>query len=143
MSLEPDRDGDGILDADDNCVTNPNAEQCDDDDGLGDACDVCPEVADPDQADRDDDGLGDACSDKDADGALDVDDNCELTPNADQADADRDDLGDACDSAPYEGLIAEGGGSCAGGEGGVPLLLLAGLVLLRWRRALARSRSPR
>jgi hypothetical protein len=32
-----------------------------DGDGIGDACDVCPHVADPDQADRDGDGVGDAC----------------------------------------------------------------------------------
>ncbi|MDF1566134.1 MAG: putative metal-binding motif-containing protein [Deltaproteobacteria bacterium] len=30
-------------------------------DGVGDACDVCPGIFDPDQADRDGDGLGDRC----------------------------------------------------------------------------------
>jgi hypothetical protein len=32
-----------------------------DGDGVDDGCDVCPEIADPDQADRDGDGIGDAC----------------------------------------------------------------------------------
>lgn len=32
-----------------------------DGDGVFDGCDVCPEVADPEQADRDGDRLGDAC----------------------------------------------------------------------------------
>jgi MYXO-CTERM domain-containing protein len=32
-----------------------------DDDGIADTVDVCPAVADPDQADADDDGVGDAC----------------------------------------------------------------------------------
>jgi len=32
-----------------------------DGDGIGDACDDCPRVADPDQADSDGDGTGDAC----------------------------------------------------------------------------------
>ena len=32
-----------------------------DGDGIGDTCDVCPHIADPDQADSDGDGVGDAC----------------------------------------------------------------------------------
>ena len=42
-----DGDGDGVADADDNCVDADNPDQTDtDDDGLGDACDANPEVAD-------------------------------------------------------------------------------------------------
>jgi len=45
----PDRDGDGVLDADDNCPNTSNLEQTDtDDDGLGDACDDSDD-RDPDQ----------------------------------------------------------------------------------------------
>jgi hypothetical protein len=39
----PDVDGDGVADAEDNCLTVPNADQRDvDGDGLGDACDLTP-----------------------------------------------------------------------------------------------------
>jgi hypothetical protein len=61
-----DTDGDGAAD----CV-DPD----DDDDGVSDETDLCPLVADPDQADCDGDGAGDACDeDDDADGVPDVDD---------------------------------------------------------------------
>jgi Thrombospondin type 3 repeat/Galactose oxidase, central domain len=56
-----------------------------DGDGIVDAADDCPYVADPDQADRDHDGAGDAC------------DNCPDISNPTQRDLDRDGLGDACD----------------------------------------------
>ena len=56
-----DSDGDGILDIADNCPTIANADQHDhDQDGRGDACDVCPHLPDT-GADSDGDGVGDAC----------------------------------------------------------------------------------
>lgn len=73
-----DRDGDGFLDAVDNCPLDANPGQEDrDGDGLGDRCDNCVSVANEDQTDRDGDGLGDACdacpdlADCDADGYAD------------------------------------------------------------------------
>ena len=57
----------------------------DDDDGLCNTEDNCPEIANPDQRDSDGDGLGDVC------------DNCPNVPNPDQTDADADMIGDACD----------------------------------------------
>jgi len=80
-----DSDGDGIVDAADGCplVADP-AQRDGDGDGVGDACDTCPQVASADRRDRDGDGVGDAC------------DNCPATPNPDQADSDGDGLGDAC-----------------------------------------------
>jgi N-acetylneuraminic acid mutarotase len=54
-------------------------------DGIGDACDDCPAVVNPDQADADHDGIGDAC------------DNCLLEENSAQSDVDHDGTGDACD----------------------------------------------
>lgn len=67
-----DSDGDGIADAFDNCPSVANPAQTDTDaDGVGDACDNCPLVANPSQNDADLDGLGDACdicTDTDGDG---------------------------------------------------------------------------
>lgn len=60
VDADADRDHDGILDAIDNCPDVANASQVDEDsDGLGDVCDPCPPLAD--NADGDGDGLGDAC----------------------------------------------------------------------------------
>jgi hypothetical protein len=62
----------GVGDACDNCPDVPNPEQSDfDADGLGDACDNCPNDFNPRQSDMDDDGTGDGCdpcTDRDGDG---------------------------------------------------------------------------
>ncbi len=106
----PDKDDDGILDDDDNCVDVKNHDQDDDDgDMVGDACDNCPDTANHDQKESDrkkvcqpgatpqqqycsiqGDGFGDAC------------DNCPAVQNKDQSDKDGDKWGDACDNCPDE-----------------------------------------
>lgn len=102
MISATDADGDGIVDAEDNCPSVFNAirpldmgVQSDVDmDGVGDACDPCPLEADstacapPDPNDRDRDGVPD-----------DVD-NCPGVPNPDQLDTDMDGKGDLCDACP-------------------------------------------
>ena len=59
-----------------------------DQDGVGDACDNCPELPNPSQTDGDQDGVGDACDD------------CLSSPNPSQTDGDQDGVGDACDNCP-------------------------------------------
>lgn len=116
-----DTDQDGVLDAQDNCVTLANADQADlDQDGIGNTCDVCssdpfndvdqdgicgnqdlcPRAADPLQIDFDGDGIGDAC------------DTCPQVFSTSQADADQDGIGDVCEHcAPgHETLDQDGDG---------------------------------
>ncbi len=83
-----DRDADGVPDAQDNCPDVANGDQANGDgDDVGDACDVCPDVADM-QGDEDGDGFGDAC------------DICPVEPDPNQGDVDQDGFGDACDACP-------------------------------------------
>ncbi len=102
-----DTDGDGIIDAEDNCINVSNVTQKDiDNDTFGDLCDNCPSVANADQLDFNMNGKGDACEeevynpsrDGDSDGVPDIADNCPEVSNADQADQDGDGVGDACDN---------------------------------------------
>lgn len=57
-----DRDGDGIPDAEDDCPMVADPGQHDEDaDGVGNVCDNCPATANPLQQNADADGVGDAC----------------------------------------------------------------------------------
>jgi len=69
-----------------------------DGDGIPDASDNCPEVANADQADSNGNLVGDACdADLDGDGIVNASDNCPKQANSGQFDLDGDGLGDACD----------------------------------------------
>ena len=62
VSSGADRDNDGVPDALDNCPDLANPDQGDEDsDGVGDACDPCPVVSHETAQDPDADGLTDTC----------------------------------------------------------------------------------
>lgn len=113
MGMQGDSDGDGVVDAMDNCPNVFNAprpmddnEQPDaDDDMVGDACDVCPLNADTSNCSPPDP------NDLDGDGVPNASDNCPGMPNMDQADRDSDMIGDICDACPDESNL--NGAACS------------------------------
>jgi len=97
------------------CETDTGADR--DRDGVPDAEDGCPEVADTDQGDLDQDGLGDACdADDDNDGRVDALDNCPRVANPGQVDANGDGVGNACDAdTPATTVVGRVDGSSSPG----------------------------
>ncbi len=88
-AVDPDDDGDQILDSIDNCVLGVNIGQHDADrDGVGDVCDLEPLIPSSGPADADGDGIGDGVDD------------CPSIYDPQQADTDKDRTGDACDNCP-------------------------------------------
>lgn len=76
-----------------------------DNDGISDANDNCPSVANSDQQNSNANIAGDACDDTDYDGVINVKDNCPEDANSNQKDVDGDSLGDICD--PQESRFTE------------------------------------
>lgn len=82
-----DADGDGVDDALDNCPDVANPDQADTDgEGIGDLCDNCPLRKNDTQGDEDNDGSGNIC------------DTCSQLSNPGNLDTDGDGWGDACDN---------------------------------------------
>ncbi len=110
-----DRDGDGVLDRDDTCPTDPedldgfrDVDGCpefdNDGDGVPDGVDTCPDQAEDRDGVLDADGCPDP--DNDGDGVADVDDACPTEKGAladkgcPASDRDRDGVGDRYDACP-------------------------------------------
>lgn len=100
----------------DNCPGVLNSSNADSDgDGVGDACDVCLRLNDPEQSDMDGDGKGDLCDncvehknpsqlDTDGDGVGDLCDNCSAVANSTQKDFDGDGQGNQCQDIDRDGF---------------------------------------
>jgi hypothetical protein len=72
-----------------------------DDDGIGNVCDNCPDAFNPNQGDWNIDGIGDLCQNSDDEGYIDFYDNCPGDPNPGQEDDDSDGVGNVCDNCRY------------------------------------------
>ena len=90
-------------------LEDPTADN--DNDGVFNTADNCPNTANADQADADGDGVGDVCQDTDGDGILDINDNCPNISNTDQSDIDGDGIGDVCEDQDGDS-IPDGQDNC-------------------------------
>jgi sugar lactone lactonase YvrE len=97
VDVTPQLDFAGIQDVALDVVPTP-APLDSDGDGHLEAADNCPELSNPDQLDTDGDGAGDVCDlDDDGDGDPDTEDNCRLVANPQQTDSNQDGYGNLCD----------------------------------------------
>jgi hypothetical protein len=88
---------DDVIQDDCSCQGDP-IDLDNDNDGIANDDDNCPEVANADQSDLDEDGIGDVCDiDIDGDNIENDVDNCPEVSNSSQSNLDSDVFGDACD----------------------------------------------
>lgn len=104
--LENDTDSDGVENARDICPKIANPLQEDDDaDGVGNVCDNCKSYQNPFQEDINTNGVWDICEDGDADGLEWLQDNCPTIANPEQADDDNDGVGNICEDDDGDGVL--------------------------------------
>lgn len=103
---ENDRDKDGIIDFNDNCINVYNPDQADDDkDGIWNACDNCKNIQNKDQLDFDKNWIWDICEDSDGDWIDWLVDNCINIANPDQKDSDNDWVWDLCEDDDGDNIL--------------------------------------
>ena len=119
-----DDDDDGVSDCDDLCPNTPFGTTVDEQGCPADDCNANgipddDDIANGNSEDCNANGIPDECeSDADGDGVPDDCDNCPTVPNANQADSDGDGIGDACeDSVPEEPPVNGDGDNSADGSG--------------------------
>jgi hypothetical protein len=85
-----------------------------DDDGIADSADNCPQLSNSDQRDWDLDMIGDVCDpDDDNDTINDTDDNCPFVQNTLQDNFDQDEFGDVCDPDDDNDDVLDENDSCS------------------------------
>ena len=109
-----------------------------DGDGVVDAQDNCRGISNQGQEDVDANGVGDACDDFDKDGYVNVQDNCPMMTNRDQRDTDGDKIGDVCDEG--ESRLTEQYTWLPWAGIGLVILVLIAMTTLMFRQS--RSQTP-
>lgn len=111
-----------------------------DGDGVIDARDNCRGIANAGQEDIDSNGIGDACDDFDRDGYVNVQDNCPLITNRDQRDTDGDTIGDVCDEG--ESRLTEQYTWLPWAGIGLVILVLIAMTALMFRQSQSPTPTP-